>query len=268
MEDPKYTSKYFDCEEIDQRLLQGYYDDFVDKTGYSGDKDSFLIDLFSSINLPKDKRFSYLPANIGLEHFPEWSSENTYIRGKVVSHNSLLFRANSTHTSGASFDDDASLWSTTTLSELIEESLTSTITLDEMINFNPLADDGSSYLAGFLDKPSRYVVTAKTSDGRKVNVGILEVLSDVSSQVYTQKFTTHYILNVDGTFDDARQDVEKLFIYYRSFSLTEGNPTSWRELSATITGTLLSREVLLSEEEFESLENIDENKIYYIYEQQ
>jgi hypothetical protein len=145
---------------------------------------------------------------------------------------------------------------------------TQVMTVDEMINFNPLSDDGKSFLAGYLDQPSRYVVTAKTSDGRKVNVGTLEVLSDVSSQVYTQKFTTHYILNADGTFDNARQDVEKLFIYYRSFSITEGYPTSWRELSATITGTLLSREVLLSEEEFESLENIDENKIYYIYEQQ
>lgn len=236
MVDPKYVSKHYNCEEIDQRLLQGYYDDFVDKTGYSGTKENFLTDLLSSINLPKDKKFSYLPANIGLEHFPEWSSGNKYIKGRVVViHNSLLFRANSTHTSGASFDDDASLWSTTTLSELVEESLTPTITADEMLNFNPLADEGSSYLAGFLDKPSRYVVT-KELDGVPVNVGILEILSDSSQHIYTQVFTTHFVLDNSGNLDLGSHSDTKLVTYFRSYSIDSplidsGTWTEWKDIS-------------------------------------
>lgn len=44
-----YKSKYFTAEEIDQRLLQGYYDDAVEK-GYTGTKENFLSDLLSSLS--------------------------------------------------------------------------------------------------------------------------------------------------------------------------------------------------------------------------
>lgn len=35
-----YVSKYYTCEEIDQRLLQGYYDDFV-TAGFAGTLNEF-----------------------------------------------------------------------------------------------------------------------------------------------------------------------------------------------------------------------------------
>ena len=35
-----YVSKYYSCEQIDQRLLQGYYDDAVAK-GFTGNIDEF-----------------------------------------------------------------------------------------------------------------------------------------------------------------------------------------------------------------------------------
>lgn len=44
-----YVSKYYTCEEIDQRLLQGYYDDFV-KAGFVGSKDEFFQFVLSISN--------------------------------------------------------------------------------------------------------------------------------------------------------------------------------------------------------------------------
>lgn len=43
-----YNSKYFTCEQIDQRLLQGYYDDVVEK-GFEGTKEEFLLKLVSNL---------------------------------------------------------------------------------------------------------------------------------------------------------------------------------------------------------------------------
>lgn len=48
-ENNTYRSKYFTAEEIDQRLLQGYYDDAVNN-GYTGTKENFLSDLLSSLS--------------------------------------------------------------------------------------------------------------------------------------------------------------------------------------------------------------------------
>ena len=43
-----YISKYFTAEEIDQRLLQGYYDDAV-KAGYTGTKQQLLTSIIKSL---------------------------------------------------------------------------------------------------------------------------------------------------------------------------------------------------------------------------
>ena len=44
-----YNSKYYTCEQIDQRLLEGYYDDAV-AAGYTGSKDQYLAGLLKAIN--------------------------------------------------------------------------------------------------------------------------------------------------------------------------------------------------------------------------
>ena len=44
-----YKSKYYTCEQIDQRLLQGYYDDAV-AAGYTGSKAQYLAGLLKAIN--------------------------------------------------------------------------------------------------------------------------------------------------------------------------------------------------------------------------
>lgn len=44
-----YNSKYYTCEQIDQRLLQNYYDDAV-AAGYTGSKAQYLAGLLKAIN--------------------------------------------------------------------------------------------------------------------------------------------------------------------------------------------------------------------------
>ena len=44
-----YNSKYYTCEQIDQRLLEGYYDDAV-AAGYTGSKAQYLAGLLKAIN--------------------------------------------------------------------------------------------------------------------------------------------------------------------------------------------------------------------------
>ena len=52
-----YISKYYTCEEIDQRLLQGYYDDFV-KAGFGGTINEFWAFVLSIKN-KVDKKEGY-----------------------------------------------------------------------------------------------------------------------------------------------------------------------------------------------------------------
>ena len=65
-----YNSKYYTCEQIDQRLLEGYYDDAV-AAGYTGSKAQYLAGLLRAINysanptLTSDK-VVYDPAISGL----------------------------------------------------------------------------------------------------------------------------------------------------------------------------------------------------------
>lgn len=57
-----YLSKYFTCEQIDQRLLQGYYDDAV-AAGYLGTIQEFLEELLTAINFAKDPQASAIKYN-------------------------------------------------------------------------------------------------------------------------------------------------------------------------------------------------------------
>ena len=59
-----YTSKYYTCEQIDQRLLQGYYDDAV-AAGYKGTKDEFVSGLNNAVSnaIKTAKAISFDPTN-------------------------------------------------------------------------------------------------------------------------------------------------------------------------------------------------------------
>ena len=59
-----YTSKYYTCEQIDQRLLQGYYDDAV-AAGYNGTKDEFISGLNNAVSKAIDtaKAISFDPTH-------------------------------------------------------------------------------------------------------------------------------------------------------------------------------------------------------------
>ena len=65
-----YNSKYYTCEQIDQRLLQGYYDDAL-VAGYIGSKSQYLAGLLKAINYSANPTISaekvvYDPAISGL----------------------------------------------------------------------------------------------------------------------------------------------------------------------------------------------------------
>lgn len=55
-----YESKYYTCEEIDQRLLQNYYDDLV-ASGYTGTKKEYqklILSIADKVNLEIGKGLS------------------------------------------------------------------------------------------------------------------------------------------------------------------------------------------------------------------
>ena len=65
-----YNSKYYTCEQIDQRLLEGYYDDAV-AAGYTGSKAQYLAELLKAINYSANPTLTadkvvYNPAISGL----------------------------------------------------------------------------------------------------------------------------------------------------------------------------------------------------------
>ena len=65
-----YNSKYYTCEQIDQRLLEGYYDDAV-AAGYTGSKAQYLAGLLKAINYSANPTLTadkvvYNPAISGL----------------------------------------------------------------------------------------------------------------------------------------------------------------------------------------------------------
>lgn len=67
-----YNSKYYTCEQIDQRLLDGYYDDAV-AAGYTGSKAQYLAGLLKAINYSANPTITadkvvYNPAISGLTH--------------------------------------------------------------------------------------------------------------------------------------------------------------------------------------------------------
>lgn len=114
-----YNSKYYTCEQIDQRLLEGYYDDAV-AAGYTGSKAQYLAELLKAINYSANPTMTadkvvYNPAisgltsknvksaldelaekinegekiyatneNLGITKYPHFSNTNKYSKGTIV----------------------------------------------------------------------------------------------------------------------------------------------------------------------------------------
>lgn len=92
-----YNSKYYTCEQIDQRLLEGYYDDAV-AAGYTGSKAQYLAGLLQAINYSANPtitadKVAYNPAS-GLyknvhEALGELNVRTSKIKG-IISSNDIL----------------------------------------------------------------------------------------------------------------------------------------------------------------------------------
>lgn len=133
-----YNSKYYTCEQIDQRLLQGYYDDAV-AAGYTGSKSQYLAGLLKAINYSANPNITadkvvYNPAisgltsknvklaldelaekikegekiyatneNLGITKYPHFSNTNKYSKGTIVyfDEDNKLYQFILDHESGA-----------------------------------------------------------------------------------------------------------------------------------------------------------------------
>lgn len=89
MSEEYYNSKYYSCEEIDRRLLQGTYDDAV-KAGYTGTKeqfDSLLARLENNILAIELKDNGKLVAS--------YSADNSaFTEGKITENGKLVLTFN------------------------------------------------------------------------------------------------------------------------------------------------------------------------------
>lgn len=87
-----YNSKYYTCEQIDQRLLEGYYDDAV-AAGYTGSKAQYLAGLLKAINYSANPTISadkvvYNPAISGLK-FKNIQGAVDELQGSKISKTSI-----------------------------------------------------------------------------------------------------------------------------------------------------------------------------------
>lgn len=122
-----------------------------------------------------------------------------------------------------------------------EAELTRVIDISEIDNIKTAAQQLSS-------APSRY--TVKTQRGSsEVIVGILDVFSDSMRHLLTEVLTTHYALNSDGTLDTSTHYDNEIFIYYRSYKLTDcpletetGTWTKWELINKPLPYVVLTQE--------------------------
>ena len=78
-----YVSKYYTNEEIDQRLLQGYFDDFV-KAGFAGTINEFWAFVLSIAN-KVDKREGYdLSKNDFTDKLKEQTTSLSFLSWRMI----------------------------------------------------------------------------------------------------------------------------------------------------------------------------------------
>lgn len=70
----------------------------------------------------------------------------------------------------------------------------------------------------------RYAVTSPNVSGKvRLTVGVLDVFSDNMGHVLTEVLTTHYAFNNDGELDFSVHSDDKIYVYYRSYGISNSN---------------------------------------------
>lgn len=269
-----YQSKYYTCEEIDERLLKGYYDDAVLK-GYTGTIEQMQAALASE---------NYLDLTI---LYPDQSfTFNTAVE-KITSLVTPLnkgFRFSYVDTDYAdgvylTFEyrgeiDSEQAW------VCVGDLVVSTSFVDSVPKD---ALTAVKIISGKL--PSRWIV----KQGNYV-IGIIDILGDSMYHQLTEILTTH--CNNGLTMDWNVHDDTRTYKYFRSYNIRSPHlpvdPYTWtdwaivdrplNELGDSYKDSvsqgfftekieeLTSQHICLSESEYEALPEKDVNKIYMVYE--
>ena len=120
-----YQSKYYTCEEIDERLLKGYYDDAVSK-GYSDTFEQFKIELSSIKDIAKNKESIQSNANAIntnaqaiTDEISRAKTAETELSDAINANAQSIIYDVSSHNDGSVFESLSALLSSSNLSTLI-----------------------------------------------------------------------------------------------------------------------------------------------------
>lgn len=113
-----YQSKYYTCEEIDERLLKGYYDDAVSK-GYSDTFEQFKIELSSIKDIAKNKESIQSNAQAITDEISRAKTAETELSDAINANAQSIIYDVSAHNDGSVFESLSALLSSSNLSTLI-----------------------------------------------------------------------------------------------------------------------------------------------------
>lgn len=197
-----YQSKYYTCEEIDERLLKGYYDDAVSK-GYSGTFEQFKLELASQdiVNLDiLNSHAGYTSAEAIskiAELYPTLSHTLTFIFFDKTYNRERRFKYKGSGNSSerASFVDNSHY----------------VFTVGELNG-----DDGSIDIKGLIsDVLYGFTGSAYITGSSGLYGGKLILFTDDMAHVVHQILFTSFLISDDGTkITNAHVD-EKTFMYER-----------------------------------------------------
>lgn len=230
-----YQSKYYTCEEIDERLLRGYYDDAV-TNGYAGTIDQMKASLASEnyIDLTvvypgQDFNFTTAVEKISsLVTNPKRGFRFSYIDTEYMDGVYLTFECTGDTPSDKSWKCVGDLRVSTDFVDTIPTSI----------------DMAKTIAVGRL--PSRWTLINPQNTGYGITVGVIGVFSDAGLHQLTEVLTTNYKLN-QGVLDWTVHDDTQLYTYYRQYNVSssygesaKGTWTAWREyIPETIATTYL-----------------------------
>ncbi len=220
-----YQSKYYTCEEIDERLLKGYYDDAV-SNGYSGTFEQFKLELASQdiVNLDiLNSHAGYTSAEAIskiAELYPTLSHTLTFIFfDKTYSRERRFkYKGSGDSSDRSSFIDNSNY--VFTVGELNGD--------DGSIDIKPL----------ILDVIYGFTGTAYITGSSGLYGGKLILFTDDMAHVVHQILFTSFLISEDGTkITNAHVD-EKTFMYERFLnfdSSSEGVPPrgTWSDWECT-----------------------------------
>lgn len=200
-----YQSKYYTCEEIDERLLKGYYDDVVSK-GYTGTFEQLQLELASvdliDLNLLNDN------AGYTLTEAVAKMDELSPVHPSIV-----RFRY-----TDKTYNKLRTLTYDSTKSDLltkVTDISTYTITLSEFngdIFKSLLLEIGHIGFEG-----SMYITHSGTICGK------VSIFGDTSGHVVNQEVLTNCVLSSDRTSLESSHNHTKIFKYERFFNLSNSS---------------------------------------------